>query len=219
MNNARITNIATDSKNNLWCSVYGKGLCMFNGGEWAEYNKDNSPLHMNMVRSIAIDQKDNVWIASGESNMGPEFGGGLTRFDGRTWKTYNRSNSGLPSNTITNIAVDANGNLWLGTYGDVGVTMFDGNDKWEIYNTDNSGIADNDIAKISIDRYRNTIWLNGLRSRGISVAQIGGEITGISNAGTRRDTGVMYDLSGTRITQPRKGEVYIQNGKKIIKMQ
>ena len=219
VNNARITNIATDSKNNLWCSVYGKGLCMFNGGEGTEYNKDNSPLPMNMVRSIAIDQNDNVWIASGESNMGPEFGGGLTCFDGRTWKTYNRSNSGLPSNTITSIAVDANGNLWLGTYGNVGVTMFDGKDKWEIYNTDNSGIADNDIAKISIDRYRNTIWLNGLRSRGISVAQIGGEITGISNAGTRRDSGAMYDLSGTRITQPRKGEIYIQNGKKIIKKQ
>ena len=51
------------------------------------------------------------------------------------------------------------------------------------------------------------------------MAQIGGEITGINSTEIRKDNGAMYDLSGVKITQPRKGEVYIQNGKKIIKKQ
>lgn len=213
---ANISLLATDSKNNLWCGVENKGLLYFDGTNWEEYNKENSSLPMNLIRSIAVDKNDRLWIASGEKNMGPEFGGGLTCFDGKDWKTYDRYNSGLPSNTITSIAFDANGNIWLGTYGNVGVTMFDGKDTWEVYSTDNSGIADNDISKISIDTYRNTIWLNSLRSRGISVAQIEGTVNGISAIKKISSDGKIYDLSGLKVTHPTKGNVYIRNGRKYI---
>ena len=161
--------------------------------------------------------KGRIWIASDSKHLNSESTGGLTCFDGKKWKTYTKENSGLPSNVITSIATDASGNIWLGTYGNVGVTMFDGNDRWEIFNTSNSGIADNDISGISIDQLQNTIWLNGFRSRGISVAQIDGNTTGISSAKTKTYNTNIYDLSGLKVTNPEKGNVYISNGRKFIK--
>lgn len=161
--------------------------------------------------------KGRIWIASDSKHLKSESTGGLTCFDGKKWKTYTKENSGLPSNVITSIATDASGNIWLGTYGNVGVTMFDGNDRWEIFNTSNSGIADNDISGISIDQLQNTIWLNGFRSRGISVAQIDGNTTGICSAKTKTYNTNIYDLSGLKVTYPEKGNVYISNGRKFIK--
>lgn len=212
-----ISHIAVDSQNNLWLNVYDKGLIKFDGKTWSEYTQDNSPLPANFIRSIAIDKEDRIWIASGSKHLNSEPTGGLTCFDGKNWKTYTKENSGLPSNTITSIAIDANGNIWLGTYGNVGVTMFNGNDRWEIFNTFNSGIADNDIAGISIDQLRNTIWMNGFRSRGISVAQIDGNTTGINAAKTKACNSAIYDLSGLKVAHPEKGNVYISNGRKFIK--
>lgn len=212
-----ISHIAVDFQNNLWLSAYDKGLIKFDGKTWNEYTKENSPLPANFIRSIAIDKEGRIWIASDSKHLNSESTGGLTCFDGKKWKTYTKENSGLPSNVITSIATDASGNIWLGTYGNVGVTMFDGNDRWEIFNTSNSGIADNDISGISIDQLQNTIWLNGFRSRGISVAQIDGNTTGISSAKTKTYNTNIYDLSGLKVTNPEKGNVYISNGRKFIK--
>ena len=41
--------------------------------------------------------------------------GGLAKFDGTTWTVYNTSNSGLPDNYVSSIAIDGSGNKWIGT--------------------------------------------------------------------------------------------------------
>ena len=55
------------------------------------------------------------------------------------WVVYNTSNSGLPSDTVNAIAIDGNGNKWIGTY-DRGLAKFDGTN-WTVYDTSNS-VAD-----------------------------------------------------------------------------
>jgi ligand-binding sensor domain-containing protein len=45
------------------------------------------------------------------------WGGGLAKFDGSSWTVYNSSNSGLPSNSVYAIAIDGEGNKWIGTWG------------------------------------------------------------------------------------------------------
>ena len=65
-----------------------------------------------------------------------------------TWTTYNTSNSGLASDYILSIAVDAEGNKWFGTNN--GVSKFDGQN-WTTYDTSNSGLANNDVNAIAID--------------------------------------------------------------------
>jgi phage baseplate assembly protein gpV len=77
-------------------------------------------------------------------------GGGVSKFDGTNWTTYDMSNSGLSDNWITSIVTDQEGNLWFGTYSG-GVSKFDGK-SWTTYDTSNSGLADNYIGPIAIGR-------------------------------------------------------------------
>lgn len=66
-----------------------------------------------------------------------------------TWTTYSTSNSGLASNNVYSIVIDALGNKWFGTHGG-GVSKFD-NTTWTTYNTSNSGLANNYVWTIAID--------------------------------------------------------------------
>ena len=50
------------------------------------------------------------------------------------------SNSGLPDNYVSSIAIDGSGNKWIGTWG--GLVKFD-DTNWTVYNTSNSGLPDN----------------------------------------------------------------------------
>ena len=76
---------------------------------------------------MAIDDFDNKWICTGS---------GLVKFDGNNWKVFTESNSGLPYDLITTIAIDKSGNKWIGTFNDSGgyglLVMFD-DSTWNIY--------------------------------------------------------------------------------------
>ena len=60
-----------------------------------------------------------MWIGTGDSNSDLlcNDGGGVAKFDGSNWVFYDVANSGLPSNCITCVTVDNNGNKWFGTKG------------------------------------------------------------------------------------------------------
>ena len=53
--------------------------------EKSKYNTLNSGLRNDIVRSIAIDTANNLWIANSE--------GGLVKFDGTTWNYYDLETS------------------------------------------------------------------------------------------------------------------------------
>ncbi len=77
------------------------------------------------------------------------------------WTVYNTSNSGLPYNGVTGLAMDTQGNLWVGTgkwyaWAGGGVAKFDG-ENWTVYNTANSGLPNNDHTGLAIDPEGN-IW-------------------------------------------------------------
>ncbi len=77
------------------------------------------------------------------------------------WTVYNTSNSGLPYNGVTGLAMDTQGNLWVGTgkwyaWAGGGLAKFDG-EKWTVYNTANSGLPNNDHTGLAIDPEGN-IW-------------------------------------------------------------
>lgn len=88
------------------------------------------------------------------------------------YTVYNTSNSGIASNYVGDIKIDANGMLWISSYS--GVSTFNGT-TFTKYNTSNSAIASNAILKIEIDglgrkwmasqnngiiRYSGTTWTN-----------------------------------------------------------
>ena len=70
--------------------------------------------------------------------------------------------------------------------------------------------------------YRAYLWLGSGAYMAKALAFFGDyyDITGINNIETDTDLDMskpIYTLSGQRIMTPKKGEIYIQNGKKVIK--
>jgi len=70
--------------------------------------------------------------------------------------TYNDENSKIPGNTITDILVDNENTLWVGTSHE-GLVKIKGS-KWEFINKENSALEDNVINRIKKDA-DNNIWL------------------------------------------------------------
>lgn len=158
--------IAIDRQNVLWFGTEG-GVSRFDGTTWTSYThadglgldtgevvKDPSyafgnPHHLdpskqaaatnpNYVVSAAIDRNDHKWFGT--------YGGGVSRFNGRTWTTYSKAD-GLGGNFVFALAVDHNGLLWAGTDG--GVSWFDGT-RWRTYTT-RDGLMDNFVYSIAVD--------------------------------------------------------------------
>ena len=60
----------------------------------------------NYIVALEVDHDGVVWCGT--------WGGGLSRFDGESWKTYTASD-GLPGNHVFMLHVDPEGRLWVGT--------------------------------------------------------------------------------------------------------
>jgi len=136
--------LSVDKSGNIWAGSWvgagdWGGLAKFDGVNWTVYNTSNSGLPDDRIFSI-VEEGGNIWI--GTQN-------GLASFDGTNWVVYNSSNSGLPDDWITAIAIDGDGNKWIGTSGN-GLAKFDGMN-WTVYNTSNSGLPNDWTNPIIID--------------------------------------------------------------------
>ena len=89
-------------------------------------------------------------------------GNGLGRWDGQGWKMFTTSD-GLSENTVSAIAEDATGNLWIGTENG-GVNYFDGK-KFTSYQTTN-GLPGNDVSCLYFDS-DGVLWA-GTSGRGLA---------------------------------------------------
>jgi len=90
------------------------------------------------------------------------------------WMVYTTGNAGLPSNDVFALAIDSQGNKWIGTDdGGGGLAKFDG-ENWTEYNTDNSGLPHNRVYCLAIDAQRNK-WI-GTWGGGLAVYREGGVI-------------------------------------------
>ncbi|MEE8380242.1 MAG: two-component regulator propeller domain-containing protein, partial [Gammaproteobacteria bacterium] len=60
----------------------------------------------NYIISMVVDDEGNVWCGT--------WGGGLSRFDGKEWKTYTVKD-GLPGNHVFMLRKEQGGTMWIGT--------------------------------------------------------------------------------------------------------
>ena len=72
------------------------------------------------------------------------------------YEIFDVSNSGLPTNFVTVLAIDNNSHLWIGTF-DNGIVKYDGSE-WTIHNTSNSGLSSDSVTSIAVDEL-NRIWV------------------------------------------------------------
>ncbi len=68
---------------------------------------------------------------------------------------FNKTNSGLPDNSVHCFAVDESGNIWSG--GQNGLVKYDGVN-WTVYDTSNSGLPNDYVNCLAVDSSRN-IWV------------------------------------------------------------
>jgi len=165
--------IAIDESDNKFIGTY-----TYFGGGLVKLNSDNTSwtpiagLPEGGITEIIIDAMGNKWI--GVAIIGwDEEGKGLVKLgsDDATLTIFNESNSGLPGNYITSIAIDESGNKWVVT--ENGLVKFDGTD-WTIYNESNSGIPSNHIYDIVVDESGNK-WIGTFY--GIAVFNEGGVVS------------------------------------------
>ncbi|MDX1286183.1 MAG: two-component regulator propeller domain-containing protein, partial [Draconibacterium sp.] len=105
----------------------------------------------------------------------------LLEFDGEYWQVYNAQNSELPQNYINAIAIDSDGDKWIGLNSLVGGLVYFNGADWIRYTTDNSNIPFNHIQNIAIDK-TGIIWLGSNKG----LAKFDGqdwELFDISNSG------------------------------------
>lgn len=165
--------LGIDSKGVYWFGTEG-GVTRYDGKKWQSYThkdglgadikeaipgnphhekeashhadpmKSNLASNPNYVMSLAIDKNDHKWFGT--------WGSGLSRFDGKKWKTYTVKD-GLAGNFIFALKIDKKGVLWAGT--NSGVSRFDGK-RWKSY-TRKDGLMDEFVYSIGVDD-KNTKW-------------------------------------------------------------
>ena len=102
---------------------------------------------INVAHCLAIDSLDNIWVGDSYN--------GLFKYDG-SWTHYDTSNSEIPDNTIYDLYIDKEGNLWGAAY----ASLFKyAGENWEIYNSDNSILPPYESYFCLEFDTDNTLWL------------------------------------------------------------
>lgn len=91
--------------------------------------------------AFLVDNSGNKWVGYKPVSTS---NAGLVKYDNTTWTLYNTTN-GLPSNSVTALAKDNAGNIWIGT-ANAGLVKYDGTN-FIVYNVSN-GLPSNLITCI-----------------------------------------------------------------------
>lgn len=166
--------IHVDKFNNVWCGNE-TGLYKFDGNNWNVFRKENTngALCGNEIKAISSDANGNIWIGSINYENYQYSGCGLTKYDGKTWISYN-SPSYQIDEFVSAIAFKGN-EVWVGTGycglrgNNKGIYVFDGSN-FTNYNSNTTfpGQCVNDIV---VDN-KGVVWIgsaNGLTRYGTTV--------------------------------------------------
>lgn len=143
--------LSTDSSGGIWLGTIKKGLTLFKNGEFTNFQKGDNGLTSNTIYSIFSHESGAVWIATGD--------GGLCEFqDGKfTCYQYDQNNPySVPKNNLRAVAVDHDGNVWVGYYG--GLAKMDPKTKKFISYDQRHGLAGIIVEDIAIDR-NGVVWI------------------------------------------------------------
>ena len=164
--------IIIDRDQMIWMGT-DKGLAIFDGKDWMIFNKENSLLPDNTVNSIAFDKFNSVWIATDQGIL-TCFQIDIIRKNNPLTKTmssysiYNKGNSKLGDNYVSQIVIDKNNTKWISYWGGV---IKANDESWTAFTPDNSGLPayceytltpDDKIlwvaSNLGLVKYDGTIW-------------------------------------------------------------
>jgi len=161
----RINCMASAKNGNIWIGTEN-GLVriipevLFYPATYTVYQTSNSGLPNNSVRALAF-RDDTVWVGT--------WGGGLAKFNGKSWQVFTSANSRLPGDTISALNVYRTSEIWIGTWGK-GLACYEktyrNEDSWRIFSSATSALPGNFITSLYHEEYPDTpLWIgttNGL---------------------------------------------------------
>lgn len=123
--------VAFDGAGNIWVGHIEDGVSQYRqvDGKWIHHQLgDSDGLGGNTVRGIVVrppmnGAPESIWFATAD--------GGVSKFENGKWTVY-RSAQGLPSDSVSGVALDKYGRVWAATTR--GAAYFDGNN-WISYTT------------------------------------------------------------------------------------
>lgn len=175
----QVTSVCVDNMNNKWFGT-NRGLVCYDGSNWRVYKQtaEKQTLASDFINDLAFEitgYGPELWAATqnGVSVMA------ISVLDAVTFATpYRTDNTGLVSNTVRSVTVDAGHVRWFGT--NAGLSSFDG-DGWGSYTFENFWIFHNNV--------------KSLASGPDSMVYIGTEGTGVSRL-------KMHPLDGITAASP-----------------
>ncbi|MBT3589209.1 MAG: response regulator [Candidatus Marinimicrobia bacterium] len=150
-----VNTIDQDKDGNLLIGTQ-EGLSIFDGEKFTNYNFTHG-IGNGFITDIEVVGK-NIWIGTGALGKAGTFrtyGGGLTLYNGKTFKSFDLTPfTGIDLNiAVINCIKEYDGTIWIGTLG--GLLKYDGS-KFHMY-TKSDGLPSNNINDILIDN--NGIWI------------------------------------------------------------
>lgn len=158
---ATVRTISEDSKGNLWICTRDYGIVEYSQDKQTvkHYSKGNGIIHSNTLMNMYIDTKDNVWISS-YNNLGMAV---LLKDSNKliVYKNDKTDPSSVPSNSITSITQDKDGNFWVSSHGG-GIALFKGIDSefshYKTCSNDPNSLSNNMVSSFAQDA-KGTIWI------------------------------------------------------------
>ncbi|MBN2227002.1 MAG: T9SS type A sorting domain-containing protein [candidate division Zixibacteria bacterium] len=113
-----VYSVNQDWSGDYWIGTHN-GVCRFDGGSnWTCFTSENSDLAPGPVTSLAIDSNGYVWCGHREIQEERD-SVWVSRYDGISWIKINIDNNELVRNiSVTCLAADAGGDIWVGTSGE-----------------------------------------------------------------------------------------------------
>ena len=125
------------SPERVYIGVWGGGIVEHDPsrGTWKEYRDPDHEMEIDLLPDDGPVHDVTSWVAWESGILWQATYFGLSRYDGRRWRTYQQEKSGLPSNFINFVATQGT-NAWLGT--DRGLATTDG-ESWICYRSTAGG--------------------------------------------------------------------------------
>jgi len=121
----------------LYVAVWGGGVVEHDLAResWKEYRDPDQEMEIDLLRDDGLihDVTSSVSWADGFLWVGTYFG--MSRYDGKSWRSYLDHDTGLPSNFVNVVRAQGRA-VWVGT--DDGLGHFDGA-RWTVYRRDQDG--------------------------------------------------------------------------------
>lgn len=209
VNPNQANSIIQDDNGTFWIGTSGGGAYKYDGKIFESIlankgRKFEDSLHHNVIQSIIQDKNGNIWFAS-MSN------GGITRFDGETFKDFKNEN-GLSDNMVRYLYQDNNKNIWIGTNGNRngGLDKFDGNN-FINFNKEN-GLCANNVSVI-FQSTDGKLWLGS--DWGALCYYENGKFKSFDKLSGIAIRTIIEDKKGNMWFGGRKGNLWKYDGKKL----